>query len=188
MNEQIQVPYLNIDYFFYKIYQAIELLFKLPEFKFTGLKSFSFILVIFFSIGIILLIFKISLLKKKRISSVADFSKKEGIPAARLSRWDEIKGRLASDNPSDWKSAVIEADSLVDEIMAKIGYVGETLGEKLKIIEPSDFDNLKNVWEAHRIRKKIEHKFEGIAFEITKEEAKNALEKYEKALKELRYI
>jgi hypothetical protein len=86
----------------------------------------------------------------------------------------------------DRKNAIIEADSLIDVIIQKIGYRGEDLGERLKKIEPSDFNNLQNVWEAHKIRNKIAH--EGEAFNLTKEIAKDVIEKYKKALKELKYI
>ncbi len=82
--------------------------------------------------------------------------------------------------------AVIEADALLDDIMKRIGYKGDDLAERLKSIEPSDFDNLQNVWEAHKVRNRLVH--EPGKIEFTQDEAKNTIEKYEKALKELKYI
>lgn len=188
MNNKVQSPYLNLDYFFYKIYQFFQSLFKIKDIDFSNVKTISFFVVIFFATGIVLLLFRLSLLGKRKVSTMADFFAKEGIPEERTLKWKSIKDRIDSDNLADWKSAIIEADNLVNQIIGRIGYEGETLEEKLKIIEPSDFDNLKNVWEAHQLRKKIDKKFEGIAFEIKKEDAKSAIGKYEKALKELKYL
>jgi len=100
---------------------------------------------------------------------------------------DEISlEKINSQNPSDWKTAVVESDSILDDIFEKIGFKGKGLEEKLKSVEPSDFDNLQNIWDAHKTRNKIAHL--GADFELTQEEAKSAVDNYEKGLKELRYI
>jgi len=89
-------------------------------------------------------------------------------------------------NIEDWKEAIIIADSILDDIFSRMGYKMDGLGEKLKNIEPIDFENLQEVWDAYKIRSKIAR--EGVNFEISHEEAKSALAKYEKGLKELKYI
>lgn len=151
-----------------------------------SLKFSSIIISIILSLGIVVVLYKIIYLRRKRIIHLADFLKKEEIPEARENRWLEIEKRLESENPADWKIAIIEADSIIDDIVQRIGYKGENLGERLKNIEPSDFDNLQNVWEAHKVRNRIVHEAE--KFELTKEEARAVLEKYKKALRELKYV
>jgi hypothetical protein len=190
--KQLPEPrYLNLEYIFNKFFESFRILGeKILTFA-TWLSNknirFSSIAIsVILLVGIIIVFYKIIHLRKRRIISLADFLKKEEMPEARLNRWDGVQKRLESENPNDWKMAVIETDSLLDEIFQKIGYKGENLGERLKNIEPSDFDNLQNIWEAHKIRNKIVH--EGDKFELTKDEAKNILEKYKKALKELKYI
>jgi hypothetical protein len=111
---------------------------------------------------------------------------KKGKEEKKEREWSEIEKKIDSNNQAAWKMAIIEADSLLDEIIKGIGYEGEDMGERLKNIEPSDFENLQNVWEAHKIRNKIAH--EGDAFQLNKEEARQVLEKYKKALEEWEYI
>lgn len=185
------VPYINLEYFFNKIVKySKEIIDKSSEilrwFSGANYRLISIIISVIFASGVIFVLYKIFQIRKKEISSLARFLVVEELSADRTVRWKEIKKRLDSENSSDWKMAIVSADSLMNEILENTGYKGKTLGERLKVIEPSDFDNLKNVWEAHKVRNKIVHEWE--EFELTKEETKNTLEKYEKALKELRYI
>ena len=128
----------------------------------------------------------ILLRKKKKITAGTDFLAAEGEPKSRLSKWEEIKKKIDSTDPSDWQTAIIEADSIVDKIFEKIGFKENGLEEKLKSVEPSDFENLQNIWDAHQVRKKITLVANG--FKLSQGEAKTAIGNYEKALKELRYI
>ena len=52
------------------------------------------------------------------------------------SRFADIEKHIASDNPNDWKLAIIEADIVLDEALKKLGYNGVSLGERLKGISP----------------------------------------------------
>lgn len=151
-----------------------------------SLKFSSVIISIILSFGILIVLYKIARLRGKRVVHLADFLEREEIPETRVNRWAEIENNIESENSADWKMAIIEADSIIDSIIQRIGYDGENLGERLKNIEPSDFENLQNIWEAHKVRNRIAHEAE--RFELTKEEAKAALEKYKKALRELKYI
>lgn len=191
MKQLPQPRYLNLEYLFNKFFAFLRALGeRLLEFAvWLSTKSIRFssiIISIIILIGIIIVFYKIIQLRRREITALADFFKKEEMPEVRLNRWDEIQKRSDSENSADWKMAIIEADSLMDEIFQNIGYKGENLGERIKSVEPSDFDNLQNIWEAHKTRNRIAH--EGDKFELKKEEAKNTLEKYKKALKELKYI
>lgn len=104
----------------------------------------------------------------------------------RLSKWDGVTRRMKSESAADWSMAIIEADSIMDDIMKRIGYRGESFGERLKNIEPSDFDSLQDIWEAHKVRNRIAH--EGANFKITRAEAERAVKLFEKGLRELEYI
>jgi len=52
-------------------------------------------------------------------------------------RWERIETYMRSNNPSDWKIAVLEADNILDSVVEQMGYPGETLGERMKAIDPS---------------------------------------------------
>ncbi len=150
------------------------------------LKTVSIVVSIILAIAIIIVVCKIIRLRKKKIIAYFDFLSEEELPEKRVARWNEIKRHLDGDNPIEWKMAIIEADSLIDDIMKRIGYEGKTLAERLKTIESSDFENLQNIWEAHKIRNRIVH--EPGKMELDRATAQGAVEKYEKALKELKYL
>jgi hypothetical protein len=97
-------------------------------------------------------------------------------------KWREIIARLETGMESEAKLAVIEADSLLDDVLGKIGYRGETLGEKLKSITPDVIPNIVEVLEAHKIRNNIVHDPD---YRLSLDQARRTLEIYEKALREL---
>lgn len=101
-------------------------------------------------------------------------------------RWERVQAHLNSDRESDWRLAVLEADVLLDEMVTSMGYHGDSLGEKLKGIEKSDFTTLDFAWEAHAVRNRIAH--EGVAFTLTEREAKRVIKLYEDVFKEFHYI
>ncbi|NBD73683.1 hypothetical protein GVX82_01420, partial [Patescibacteria group bacterium] len=41
-------------------------------------------------------------------------------------RWQEIERMVASDQPSAWRQAILEADIILDEMVSRLGYPGET--------------------------------------------------------------
>lgn len=99
--------------------------------------------------------------------------------------WQDILKKLDSDNPSDWNLAVIQADSLVDNILKEMGLPGETMGERMKTLDHSRLASLDDLWEAHRIRNQIAHETDRTA---TKHKAAYAISLFGKVLKELEYL
>jgi hypothetical protein len=96
--------------------------------------------------------------------------------------WLKIKNLLESQKESDYKLALIEADSLLDEILKKMGYKGENLGERLNQLDATVLSNLDQVLEAHQIRSNVLHNPD---YKLTFDEAKTCLEIYEKSLRDL---
>ena len=101
-------------------------------------------------------------------------------------KWQKVLVHINSINPSDWKLAILECDIMLSEILEKMGYMQESIGEKLKSIEPSDFTNIEAAWEAHKIRNAIAH--EGSDFLINEREAKRVIGLYELVFREFEYI
>ncbi len=191
MNKLPAPNFLNLEYLFNKFFEQLgKLGVIISDFLdwLSGInpKPASIIISILITLVIFIVLYKIVKLKEKDIAEFVDFLEEEKMPENHSERWQEIKGHLDGENPIEWKMAIIEADSLIDDIMKKIGYQGENLGERLKAIEASDFDNLNNIWEAHKVRNRLVHEPGKIV--LSKEEAKDAIWKYEKALKELKYI
>ena len=102
-----------------------------------------------------------------------------------IALWESMLVRASSDDENERKLAIISADSLIDKILGLSGYHGEGLGDRLKQIEPSDLDSLNDLWEAHKIRNRIAHEPD---LHLSRDESLRALHRYEKTLKELRYL
>lgn len=100
-------------------------------------------------------------------------------------RWENIQSLIRSYNSNDWKQAIIEADVILDEMLDKMNYKGQTIGEKLKTVEASDFMTLNQAWEAHKFRNRIAH---GNKYVLTKDEAQRVIDLYEEVFNEFFYI
>jgi hypothetical protein len=94
-------------------------------------------------------------------------------------RWEKIELRLAKKAESEAKLAILEADSLLEEVLRKSGYPGETLGEKLEKLDSKTLPNLEEVKKAHRVKNSI---VEDPAYRLTIDEAEKNLKIYKRAL------
>jgi hypothetical protein len=94
-------------------------------------------------------------------------------------KWLEIKEKLKSENESEYKVAVIEADNLIDDLLKKLGYKGENLSERLDNIYPGQVEHIEEIRRAHETRNRIIHEEN---FQISQKEAKETLDLYEKFL------
>ena len=97
-------------------------------------------------------------------------------------RWLSVQTHLESENPNDWKLAIIEADVLLERMLDKAGFAGNTIGEKLKSASARSFATLEDAWQAHRVRNQIAHG--GADFVLTHKVAKETLIMYERVFKE----
>lgn len=100
--------------------------------------------------------------------------------------WEGIRTKLLSDNPSDWRLAIIEADIYLDKLLDVRGFHGETTSDKLKQVTPHDMASINLAWEAHKVRNRIAH--EGAAFTLTQPEARRILSHFEIVFRDLEVI
>jgi len=101
---------------------------------------------------------------------------------ARSGRLQDIYMHADSDNPNDWKLAIIEADIMLDSILKQRGYPGTSLGERLKNISSSQLASLQDAWEAHKIRNRIAH--DGADFVLTRRIAQETIMRYQRVFQE----
>jgi hypothetical protein len=80
-------------------------------------------------------------------------------------RWQNILAHFNSSNPNDWRVAILDADTMLDELVTSLGYTGDGLGEKLRSIRINDFPTLQSAWEGHKMRNIIAH--EGANYNLT---------------------
>lgn len=100
-------------------------------------------------------------------------------------RWQGIVERLKSDNPSQYKVAVLEADQFADEVLKESGYDGANMGERLAGINPGQLVSYEGLKSAHEVRNRIVNEPN---FMVTRPEAEALLEQYKKLLMELELL
>lgn len=75
-----------------------------------------------------------------------------------VKRWHQIVERLGSSpDKKDFKTAIIEADGLVDAALRAEGFSGETMADRLRAIPVGRLSDLDSLWKAHRVRNEIAH-------------------------------
>jgi hypothetical protein len=190
-----EINYLNLEYFFNLIYQGLNNIYlflsggipgvSFSEF-FLTLKNILQILTVFLIVGIVYCFLRLREIRKEEEDKLTIIEIKDDGEKIRNERWDVVQNHLDSDNEADWKFAVIEADNILDELVRKMGYDGEDLGDRLKAVEPSDFQSLRSAWEAHMVRNKIVHESSG--FKLTYAETKRVIGLYEQVFREFEYL
>ena len=88
--------------------------------------------------------------------------------------------KLKSKNESDYKVAIIEADNIIDDLIARMNYAGENMTERLDNITPGQIENIEDLRKAHDTRNRIIH---DESFVLTKKEAEKTLGYYEDFLR-----
>lgn len=191
----IDPNYLNLEYWFYKIleiFQAVVTI-ELP-FGVDIYELYRLILFIITAVATAYLVYLWMRIGEIKKSGAYDKLKMAPLAEAVLpaekkkenSRWAKILEHVKSPNPSDWRLAIIEADTILDELMKGRGVEGENLGERLKNSSPNTFLNLDYAWEAHKVRNRIAH--EGSQFVLSQYEAQRIIGLFEKVFKELGFI
>ena len=99
--------------------------------------------------------------------------------------WQEITSLTQSGNGSDWNMAILRADAQLDDLLSHLGYEGETIAERLKIVDPTKLKSIDRIWSAHRLRNTIAHE---PLQQYTREMIMHALNSYELAFQELGFL
>ena len=118
--------------------------------------------------------FSIFFKRPKRVYELHDEKFKE--------HWQGIIKKKDTDSPDTFKLAIIEADALVDDVLKRLGYPGETMAERLARLGQTDFAALDSLWKAHRVRNELAHT---PGFKVSQAQTEKALENYEAFFKEI---
>ncbi|TAK57394.1 hypothetical protein EPO17_02040 [Patescibacteria group bacterium] len=197
MNE---VPFLNVEYFFSKIYEfftgktlarfwnwCVEVFyFVLPYAKWIAI-----VISLLCLTGIIYAILQLRRLNEEiQEKYMAEYESLNAVTVAsdggNLLRWSKITEHAESLNPNDWMSAILEADIILDELLEKEGAIGDGVGEKLRSLTRGNLRTLDNAWEAHRMRNNLAHG--GAAVLLNNREVKRILALYQTVFEELKFI
>lgn len=189
----MEAKFLNLEYFFRAIYDAIR------NMTFGGvltyisnlletIKPYSVMISILLAIGIVYCLMRIKQIREVEEEQFAQ--NKEAAAQERTEmvnkKWQRVLDHIGSANPGDWRLAIMEADIMLEELLDKLGYQGDGIGEKLKAVEKSDFTTVDMAWEAHKVRNQIAH--EGSDFLLNEREAKRIISLFEAVFKEFRFV
>ena len=159
-----------------------------PDFSgwLLALKIMFIIFSLVFSGFIIFVLIKTTWLKRMIIWDLQEFLTYRPFGVTKLAgKWKKIKKRLKSGRESEAKLAVIEADSMLDGILDRMGFGGRTLAERLDKLTAVSLSNIEEVRQAHQIRNNIVH---DPAYRLELEEAEKVILAYEKALTDLQAL
>lgn len=101
-------------------------------------------------------------------------------------RWDAVEKYYNSANQSDWRTAIIEADIMLYDLLDTINVEGISIGEKLKNMNRAQMATLDFAWRSHKIRNELAH--QGLSFELTRRMVEEAIEGYRRVFNEFSYI
>lgn len=99
-------------------------------------------------------------------------------------RLADVMKHIESDNPNDWKLAIIEADIILDKALKEAGYVGASLGDRLKSMTANQLPSLNDAWQAHKVRNQIAH--DGADFVLTRRVAEDTIKQYRRVFVDLK--
>jgi hypothetical protein len=155
--------------------------------NFTGwllvVKIIFIVLCSFFLFFILFILTKTTWLRRLFIWNLIEFLTYRPFGTKKIARqWLEIKKRLDTGLESEYKLSIIEADSILNENLEKMGYKGETTGERLKNLTDVVLPNLGDILEAHKIRNNIIHDPD---YRLNLDVAQKLISDYEKTLIDL---
>ncbi len=96
--------------------------------------------------------------------------------------WRKVAARLDTGSEPEYKLAVIESDNIMNETLKRMGYSGESLGERLEKLTAAILPNIEEIKEAHRVRNNIIH---DPNYRLSLDEARKLLNVFEKAFEDL---
>ena len=98
-------------------------------------------------------------------------------------KWADIEQLIELGGASRFKTAIMEADKLLDYALKGKGYKGETMGDRLKWAQRSmKREILDAAWNAHKYRNRVVHDVET---DVMHYEVKKQIENYRKVFKSL---
>lgn len=205
MQPQIPQPvFFNIEYLFANvgtwIANIIKYIFSATFFATLRFWVTLFVILLITSILYSLVrLYEMELAKKKKKPVTTGFvsgtipasvpSAIETVPTAEGKKnptWENIRAKLLSENPGEWRLGIIEADIYLDRLLDDKGYHGDTVSDKLKQVVSGDLPSIQLAWEAHKVRNRIAH--DGEAFTFTMPEARRALSYFEIVFRDLGVI
>jgi hypothetical protein len=142
---------------------------------------------ILFNLGVIVFIVYIwtttIYLKRLFLTDLVEFFTYIPFTSRRIDRdWNKIKKRLLTGHEAEFKLAVIEADLLVNDMLARENYEGKTLAEKIEK-KPGAFTNIDAMKEADQVYQDLVY---DPSYSLDYPRAKSVILAFEQGLKDIK--
>ncbi len=98
-------------------------------------------------------------------------------------RWHYILTLIESSNESDWRVGIIEADTMLDEVLRNKGFTGDTTSDLLEAARLGGYANIQGAWDAHLVRNQIAHA--GSEFPLTQAQGRRVIKMYQSFFEDL---
>ena len=155
-----------------------------PDFSWLPIVKFVFIgFSLLLSGFIIFTFFAGSWIEWLLLYDISEFFTYKPFGVRRLEKaWKKVLTRTETGLESEYKLAVIEADSMLDDVLKRMGFSGETLEERLGKLTVATLPNIEEIRGSHRIRNNIVHDPD---YRLSLDESRKILGVYEQAFKDL---
>ena len=100
-------------------------------------------------------------------------------------RWQAILARLESANEAEYKLAILEADTMLADILKRASIAGENMEAQLDNVPPTIIPNISILKDAHNLRNTI---VSNPDYRLSQQEARKTLEIYETVFREFGWI
>jgi hypothetical protein len=184
---------LNIDFVFQKIYNIIQPIFHFITNPHTWgvIGTISMILSICF---LIILIFSLVRIREMQLADKAEIDHEINEALKREQeknrnenpKWHYILTLTESPNESDWRVAIMEADTMLEELLRKKGVPGDTVAELLESARSDGYTYIQDAWDAHLVRNQIAH--QGSSFPLSQVETRRIMKMFQNFFEELGII
>ena len=167
--------------------EIINLIVSLPFAKWLFIPEFLFLDLTAFFIGFIIFsLINATWLKMLIIDDAQEFIRHRPFGTKKVARdWNKIKARLDAGLEAEYKLAVLEADSMMDDVLKRMGFFGANLGERLDKLTSVSLPNLDEARLAHQTRDNIVHDPD---YRLSLDEAKKTIAIFEESLTDLQAL
>ncbi|MBI2038562.1 MAG: hypothetical protein HYT19_01405 [Candidatus Nealsonbacteria bacterium] len=138
-------------------------------------------------IGVIIFtLIKSSWLKYYILYDAQEFIRHRPFGTKKVDRdWNKIKARLDTGLESEYKLSILEADSMMDDVLKRMGFGGASLGERLDKLTEVSLANLNRVRLAHQTRPNVVHHSD---YKPSLDEAQQTIAIFEESLIDLQVL
>lgn len=99
--------------------------------------------------------------------------------------WKKIVKKMDTGIESEYKLAIIEADTLLDDMLKFMGYTEETTEKKVEKLTSIDISNINELREVRKVRNFV---IQDPDYKLTEDKAREVLKVYEDSFKSLGFV